>query len=119
MAVHRTIVAAEASQGNAALTARLLEAVGAVDDGVWIDVAGWFPFCFEINGITVATVQIRGSLAPTKPANTVHGFQVGANVTTTGSQNIASLEPLRWVKARVSAWTSGSIDVDMISPGND
>ena len=113
----RTIVAAPESQGNGALTSRLLAAVVAVDVGEWIDTLGYSPHHFEITGITVGTVKIHGSLAPTKPANAVHGFQIGADATADGQ--VVNADPIRWVKARVSAWTSGTINVDMVAEGND
>lgn len=119
MVATRDVIKAPESQGNGALVSRLLTAVVAVDDGDWIDTLGYSPHSFEITGITIGTVQIRGSNAPTKPANTVHGFQIGADVTVAGSQLVVNQDPIRWVKARVSAWTSGTISVDMVAEGND
>lgn len=119
MPATRDVIKGESSLANAALVSRLLDSVVAIDDGDWIPALGFFPFCFEISGITIATVQIRGSLAPTKPDNTDHGFQLGSDFTTSGNQSLTSLAPMRWVKARVEAWTSGTIIVDMVAEGND
>jgi len=85
----------------------LLNAIVAVNDGDWIDVGGFGNFTVQVKGITTATVKVHGSNNPTKPANTVHDFQIGADVTADGVVTYAF--PVRWIKARVSAWTSGSI----------
>ena len=90
----------------------LTDAAVATGDGVWVTIG---PFRQNINihvdGITTATVEIDGSSTSSIPANTNHGDQIGGNITADG--HISLLEPPRWVKARVTAWTSGTISVYM------
>ncbi len=86
---------------------KLIEGSAATDDGAWVDVRGFRHFSLDVSGITTATVQLRGSNATTKPANNTHGRQIGADITADG---LVSAEiPVRWMKARVSAYTSGTV----------
>ncbi len=84
-----------------------VDAASGTTNGVWVDAdhlggSG----SVEITGTGTWTIQIRGSNAETKPANTSHGSQIADNIVA------ADLYPLnvktRWVKARVSAYTSGT-----------
>lgn len=87
----------------------LIDAAVATADGVWID-SGDFPEGnLEVTIVTTATVQIRGSDAATKPANTAHGHQIGSDITATAGYSVNHLP--RWLKARVSAWTAGAVTV--------
>ncbi len=97
--------------GRARLQARLLDAVVATGDGEWINVAGFHPLSFQISGITVATLELDGSNAPTRPLNSVHGFYL-AQPTGDGAVDVDM--PVEWVKARCTAYTSGTITVDMV-----
>ena len=86
----------------------LLDAVGAVNDGVWIDTYGYDQVSIQVNGITTATVKIHGSNKLTIPANTAH--EVERVSLTADGEVIYDVLP-RWMKARVSAWTAGVISV--------
>ena len=118
MASTRSVIASPESQGNSALVSQLLTAVVAVDIGDWIDTLHYAPMSFHILGISTATVKIHGSNETTKPANAAHGFQIGSDITV-DQKSIEYVGPIRWVKARVSAWTSGTINVYMAAAGND
>ncbi len=118
MPATRTIIGSPKSQGNAALVSQLLTAVVATDIGDWIDTLHFAPMTFHVLGITTATVKIHGSNEAVKPANADHGFQIDSDITT-DQQSVEYVGPVRWVKARVSAWTSGTIDVYMVAAGND
>ena len=85
---------------------RLLDALGATDNGVWIDCLSFTSISIEVSGITTATVLINTSNAATKPANTAHG-QLRATFTADGEYTSNNLP--RWLKARISPWTSGTI----------
>lgn len=86
---------------------QLLEGVTDVDDGVWVDVSFFQKMTLQVSGITTATVQVRGSLDLSKPANNTDGFQIGANITADAVQEITT--PVRWLKLKVSAFTTGTI----------
>lgn len=83
-----------------------IDAKAAVGDGVWINTRGFPIKCVEVEGITVATVIITESHRPTAPLNTFHGFPVNT-LTADGLTTWESCA--RWVKIRISAYTSGTI----------
>lgn len=92
----------------------LLDGVAATDNGVWIDteehrLAG----VIDISGMTVATVQIYGSNAFAKPANATDGRQIGVDIVADTLLEIGALP--RWVKTKISAWTSGTIIANLTS----
>lgn len=94
------------------VNATLLNAVTATGDGEWMNIEGFHPLSFHVKGITTASVQIRGSNAPTKPANASDELQLGSTVT---ADALVSLDaPVKWIKAKVSAYTSGTISVYML-----
>lgn len=89
----------------------LIDDAEATADGVWLDVGRYAKASIQIAGITTATVDIRGSNAEAKPADNTHGTIIGSAVT---ADTFASVDPLpRWIKARVTAWTSGTVRVDI------
>jgi len=90
------------------MVAQLLTNVGATSNGEWIGVDGFYPFTVHIAGITNATVQLRVSNEPTKPADVTHGAQGGLDVTADGV--VVVDYPVLWVKCRVSAWVAGTIN---------
>jgi hypothetical protein len=93
--------------GKGIVRATLLGAVGAESNGEWINLEGMTPFSIDVSGITNATVQIRVSNAASKPADASHGVQIGSDITVDKINEYTI--PARWIKARVSAWVSGTI----------
>jgi len=95
---------------------KLLDSIAAASDGVWISVfefhAGSLHF-MTVGGTVGLTVQIRGSNAPEVPASSAHGAQVGSDqVFSTATETVLSIDNCpRWLKARVSAWTVGTVSV--------
>lgn len=95
---------------------KLLDTIGALDNGVWISVfefrSGLLHFV-TVGGTVGLTVQVRGSNAPTLPANSAHAAQVGSDqVFATATETVLSIDNCpRWIKARVSAWTAGTVSV--------
>ena len=87
--------------------ATLLDGVTAQSDGSWVDVGSLRRMTIHIKGITSATCQIRGSCAPTKPDDTADEVQIGNDITSDTIYEITA--KLRWVKVKVSAYTSGTI----------
>lgn len=92
----------------------LQDGTGATDSGTWVDIG---PFSargmLEVSGITTATVQVYGSNAPTIPANATDGSLLYAtNITSNGIVPLGDMT--RWVKAKISAWTSGTVRADLV-----
>lgn len=98
--------------GRYLVYATLLDAVGATSDGAWIAVDGVRPFTIHLDGITTATVQVRGSNLPSKPADNTDGFQVGVDLSANGA--IAVDLPLRWLKVKITDWTEGDISAYLV-----
>jgi hypothetical protein len=75
----------------------------------WIDVRGFPRLTVDVRlGGGTATIQIRGSNAPTKPLNSSDETQIGANIT---ADSIVALDsPIRWIKMIVSTYVSGTIN---------
>lgn len=86
---------------------KLLDVAGGTTDGQWVDVRGFKNFTVDIRLTGTATAKVCGSNEPTKPANTAHGVQVGPDIITDSMVSITS--PLRWLKCRVSSFSSGTI----------
>ena len=86
----------------------VLNAVVATGDGTWVEFERTKRSTIHIKGITTATVQVRGSNEPTKPADSDHGVSVGSDITADSLVKID--QPMKWIKVRVSAWTSGTIN---------
>ena len=85
----------------------LIDALAATNDGVWVDVSGFKDFTLHVDGITTATVQWHGSNKATLPANTDDDSQIGVDITADGLYQAPG--PFKWMKASISAWTSGTI----------
>ena len=92
--------------GGIVMRATLLDAVGATGDGEWIDVSGLRTSSVHVIITATAPMLLRGSNEPTKPANNTHGFSLQTHTVTGGG--IIEV-PCNWVKAYVSAWTSGTV----------
>lgn len=90
------------------LHVKLLDALVAVDDGVWIDTGDYKEASIHVSGVTTATVKINGSGKATKPTATTHDIEM-SGVTADAIVDLPQLP--RWLKARISAWTSGTISV--------
>jgi len=102
-----------ATYGKTVLWAQLLTDQADVTNGEWMAVIGWHPLTIEINGITTATLQVRGSNAKAQPANSVDGFQLGADVSVDGL--LALDAPIKWMKIKVTSYSSGTINAYMMA----
>lgn len=87
---------------------QMLDDIGATNNGIWMSTGGYGVGSFHIKGITTATVKIVGSNDATIPANTDHGIEI-VSVTSNAMILVSNLP--KWIKAYVSAWTAGTIDV--------
>jgi hypothetical protein len=98
--------------GRVIVLGNLLASATAATDGEWVAIDGVRPFSVEITGITVATVQLRGSSASPCPANSSHGLQLGSDVTT---DTLVQVDVnVRCLKARISSYTSGTITARLV-----
>ncbi len=96
-------------QGQTIFEATLIDSAVATGNGEWINAEGLKNYSIHVSGITTATVVFSGSNAATKPSDATHGIQFGSDITADGFLEYTA--PVKWVKARVSAWTAGTIVV--------
>ena len=90
----------------------LLVGVTATGDGEWFDCQGVKELNILVAGLTTGTVQLIGSNATKIPADSTHGTTI--KTTTTNKQlGLKAEEIPRWAKVRVSAYTSGTINVSV------
>lgn len=94
--------------GTPIMRAQVLTSAVALTDGEWIDVSGLQPISVHVMGITTATVEVDGSNEATRPANSTHGIKINAGTITADTHEVIT-RPLRWLKVRVTAYTSGTI----------
>ena len=80
----------------------------ATDNGVWLDTGGFAEASIEINGITTATVVVRGSNAESKPAASTHRVSLSSQ---TADTIVALTQLPRWLKVQISVWTAGTVVV--------
>ena len=96
--------------GHQVLEATLLDAAVATGNGEWVDCSGFHGLTVDIEGITTASVSIRCSNNTTRPANSEHEREVE---TVTADGTVVIVFPVRWLKARVSSYTSGTITANL------
>ena len=97
--------------GVSGLNAKLIDNAVATGNGEWIDIRGLRNYSVTVSGITTATVVISGSNDDTKPAAADHGEALGS--ASTSDETSSFTAPFRWLKARVSVWSAGTIDVEI------
>lgn len=108
--------------GNFFQSWKLLDGATTTDSGAWIDVRGYKALSVDVAYSTTvgtaspATIQLRGSNATTKPANTTNGAQLGADVTATSIVGITT--PVRWLKAMVSSWSTSIVTANAHAVNN-
>ena len=99
------------ADGDVLFSAQLLTNIAATSNGQWVAIEGLNPFTIHVTGITTATAELRVSNNSTKPLDTAHEVAyptAGASLTADGMWAI--IDPVRWVKVRISAYTSGTIN---------
>lgn len=102
-----------ATYGKTVLWAQLLTNAESATDGEWFAVLGWHPLTIQLDGITTATVQVRGSNQKAAPANSSDEFQLGADVST--NSLLALDAPVKWIKIKVTSWTAGTLNAYMMA----
>jgi hypothetical protein len=88
---------------------QLIDNAGATDSGVWVDFNQYRTGSIDVTGTFVATLQLMGSNAQNIPSNVTDGNIIGSNITTAGLTAVTM--PVRWIKVKVSAYTSGNVTV--------
>lgn len=88
----------------------LLDEIGTTTDGQWLDLEGFYPLGFTVEGVYTGSVQICVSDNPRKPADTEHGAPLGSPVGNNGGTRALD-QSYRWGKARVTAISSGTVKV--------
>jgi hypothetical protein len=86
---------------------KLLDGAAAVVDGPWTDVRTLRPGSIDLFGTFVGTVVIEGCNQDTQPLSSFAGHQIAS---LTSPSLTAVNMPMRWIRARVTAHTSGSIN---------
>jgi hypothetical protein len=89
--------------------ADLLEAQEGNTNGEWVCCAGVLPISIDINGISGDSVVLHGSNAKDKPAASSAGHALNSTFT---QDTLAGMTiPIKWIKASVTNWIAGSINV--------
>ena len=94
------------SIGPFADTYQLLDGAAATENGTWIRTETLKYASVEIFGTFVGSIQLCGT-NQLSPASNYDGFAFGSVVTAPG-QAVLTM-PCRWVKAKVTAYTSGAL----------
>ena len=95
--------------GKVIMRANLIPAAVGTGNGEWIDTSGMSAMTIHITGIITATVEVDASNESTRPSDATHGYKLNATDITT-NQIFSVTVPVRWLKARVTAYTSGTIN---------
>ncbi len=86
-----------------------LQAATGTGDGEWVETGALRTASIHVEGITTATVTITGSNELTMPLNTAHGVEFSASPLT--ADGLIELQvPTKYMKVRVTAYTSGTIN---------
>jgi hypothetical protein len=95
------------------MSVQLITNAVAAGNGEWVEARGFTAGSVHVSGITTATVQVSISNSPTKPLATDNGVNAGTSISSNGMVNLNGVLPARWVKARVTSYTSGTINADL------
>ena len=100
---------------NTRITAQMMTAQNAVNDGEWVDFAHMGIWSIHVENISGGdVVQVRTSNALTKPADSKHGTRLGRNIVAERTVSSA-LHRFRWVKVRKFSGTASSPDAYLFS----
>jgi len=90
------------------VAAQLLSGATSTGNGTWMDANGLNHMLITVRGITTATVEIDLSNDLAEPLATDNGLTLGAPLTADGF--VQADVTARWIKCRVTAYTSGTIN---------
>lgn len=86
---------------------QLLDNAAATESGTWIPTHTLKQASVEVLGTFVGSIQLCGTNV-LSPASNYDGFPFGSAVTSPG-QTVLTM-PCRWVKAKITAYTSGAMN---------
>lgn len=86
----------------------LFDGIAANDNGEWMDTLGWDSFNCSAVITSTQTVNLMGSNAAAKPADSSHGSAITTALTATGYFSIARHQIPRWLKVYTSSTSGGS-----------
>lgn len=86
---------------------KLIDAAVATGNGVWIDTADYGSGTIHLTLAGTATAQVFGSNAAAAPAASTDHAQIGVDINASSLVTIAVMP--RWIKVKVSSWTSGAV----------
>lgn len=89
----------------------LLDAQQSIGSGQWLLVIGLDKISVHFDGIVNATCQLRGSNSLNEPTN--NGVRLGPDVTEDTIIHYVDV-PLKWIRASVTGYVSGSISVYLL-----
>ena len=93
---------------NTRITAQMMTAQNAVNDGEWVDFAHMSTWSIQVKDVSGNdVVQIRTSNELSKPDDSVNGTQLGRDITTEKTISSA-LHRFRWVKVKKASGTASS-----------
>jgi hypothetical protein len=96
------------------LHAVLLDAATAATNGTWFDLgAHRKDVALHVDGINGDTISITGSSTTTIPANATHADLIGSTITADG--HLALTAPPRFIKARISTYSAGTVSVYVVA----
>jgi len=107
------LITREKVLGRTVILSTVVAAATGTTNGNWLAVLGLGPFTVHIKGITDATVRLHGSNDPTQPTDATAEIQIGVDITADALVTIDA--PLRWFKASVPTWVSGTINVYLMA----
>jgi hypothetical protein len=93
---------------------KLLDVETAISNGVWVEIPpGYVNHTVHVKGITNATVKINVSNDETKPTNAAH--EIEKDSLTADAVVVLQNEAIRWIKARIPTYVSGTISAYLVS----
>jgi hypothetical protein len=97
---------------------RLLSGATGTTDGTWYNLQGNHPVTITIEGTFAATVQVLVSNNPDRPLDSFNDCPRPDGIDHTTPSVITIDAAYKWVKVRVSAYTSGTISAFILGgPG--
>lgn len=98
-------------QGHTQVFGTLVESAVGTTTGTWLRLEGKYPCSVTAEGTFVGTVQVFASNQETKPADADSArLKIGEDIVD-GSGSAIINGPYLWIKAAVTAYSSGTINV--------
>jgi hypothetical protein len=98
--------------------AQLLTNAVATGNGEWVQMAGAYPLTVRIAGNTGATVEVDVSNDIVRPLDSTHGVPAAAALVNLEGLVVVT-GPVEWIKARVTVYSSGTVNATLVTSGID